>query len=51
MIAGIPIAREVALFVGLVAVIVVAGYAYYILTRKSINAKEVKAFAKTVIPI
>ena len=42
IIAGIPIAREVALAAGLVAVVVVGGYAYYVLTRKRINKSEVE---------
>lgn len=41
VIAGIPVAREVALATGLVAMVVVGGYAYYILTRKRIEKQEV----------
>jgi hypothetical protein len=43
VIAGVPIAREVALDAGLVAVVVVGGYAYYGLTKKRINKSEVEA--------
>lgn len=42
VIAGVPIAREVALAAGLVAVVVVGGYAYYVLTRKRIEKSEVE---------
>lgn len=43
LIAGIPVAREVALASGLVALVVVGGYAYYVLTRKRINKADVEA--------
>ena len=42
MIAGVPVAREVALASALVAVVVVAGYSFYILTRKRISKEEVE---------
>lgn len=42
VIAGIPVAREVALTTGLVAMVVIGGYAYYILTRKRIEKREVQ---------
>ena len=42
VIAGIPIAREVALAAGLVAVVIVSGYAYYVLTRQRIETQEVE---------
>ena len=42
VIAGIPVAREVALATGLVAVVVVGGYAYYVLTRKRLEKQEVE---------
>ncbi|MDA0892232.1 MAG: hypothetical protein O3C15_07930 [Proteobacteria bacterium] len=42
VIAGIPVAREVALATGLVAMVVVGGYAYYVLTRKRIEKREVE---------
>lgn len=41
IIAGVPIAREVAIASALVALVVFAGYTYYILTRKRINKEEV----------
>ena len=43
VIAGVPVAREVALATGLVALIVVGGYAYYVLTRKQVKTSEVEA--------
>lgn len=43
LIAGIPVAREVALVTGLVALVVVSGYAYYVLTRKRIDRVDVEA--------
>jgi len=42
VIAGVPVAREVALVTGLVAVVVVGGYAYYVLTRKRLEKQEVE---------
>lgn len=42
VIAGVPIAREVALATGLVALVVVGGYAYYVLTRARIDKGEVE---------
>lgn len=42
LIAGVPVAREVAIVTGLVAVVVVSGYAYYVLTRKRIDRDEVE---------
>lgn len=42
VIAGIPVAREVALAAGLIAVVIVGGYAYYVLTRNRIDADEVR---------
>ena len=50
LIAGIPIAREVAIFVGLVAVVVVAGYAFYVLTRKRVSKDEIETLAATPLP-
>jgi len=47
VIAGIPIAREVALATGLVAIIVSGGYAYYVLTRSRIAADEVERATST----
>lgn len=43
VIAGIPIAREVALATGLVAIVVSGGYAYYVLTRNRIEPEAVEA--------
>lgn len=45
VIAGIPIAREVAIATGLVALVVVGGYSYYVLTRKRVEADEVQKIA------
>ncbi len=42
VIAGIPIGTKVALATGLVAVVVVGGYAYFVLTRKRIDKSEVE---------
>lgn len=42
MIAGVPVAREVAIASALVAVVVVSGYTFYILTRKRISKDEVE---------
>ena len=42
VIAGVPVAREVARVTGLVAVVVVGGYAYYVLTRKRLEKQEVE---------
>lgn len=42
VIAGIPVAREVALATGLVALVLVGGYAHYVLTRKRIDKSEVE---------
>jgi hypothetical protein len=41
VIAGVPIAREVAIAAGLVAVVVVGGYAYYVLTRDRVSPEDV----------
>jgi len=42
MIAGVPVAREVAIASALIAVVIVAGYSFYILTRKRISKEEVE---------
>ncbi|MDG1432276.1 MAG: hypothetical protein P8Q23_11945 [Paracoccaceae bacterium] len=42
VIAGMPIATNFALAAGLIAVVVVGGYAYYVLTRKRIEKSEVE---------
>ena len=44
MIAGIPVAREVAIATGIVAIVISGSYAYYVLTRNRISAEDV-AFA------
>ena len=41
LIAGVPVAREIALASALVALVVVAGYSYYILTRHRIGKEDV----------
>ena len=42
IIAGIPVAREVAIATGLVAVVIVSGYAYYVLTSKRVSKTDVE---------
>jgi hypothetical protein len=41
MIAGIPVAREVAIATGIVAIVISGSYAYYVLTRNRISAEDV----------
>jgi hypothetical protein len=47
VIAGVPVAREIALATGLVALVVIGGYAYYVLTRKQIETSEVEGLIES----
>ena len=42
MIAGLPVVREVAISTALIAVVVVGGYALFVLTRKRVSKEEVQ---------
>jgi len=42
MVVGIPIAREVAIAAGLIALVIIGGYSYYILTRHHITKQEIE---------
>ena len=49
MIAGVPVAREVAIAVGLISIVIVGGYAYFLLNR-GVNSKDVTEIMGTPLP-
>ncbi len=49
VIAGVPVAREVAIAVGLISIVIVGGYAYFLLNR-GVNSKDVTEIMSTPLP-
>lgn len=50
VIAGVPIGVSAAIATGLIAIVIVAGYAYYLLTKDAISDLDVQA-ARTLSPV